>query len=74
MRRMKTTVSKLPTVDRRPHTKEDILPIVVPFNDVGTGLACLWRKIIADNGLFSNTRIINAYTAGRKPMQDARQK
>ena len=65
MRRMKSTVWNLPTVDRRPHTNEDILPIVVPFNDVGTGLACLWRNIIADNGLFSNTRIINAYTVGR---------
>jgi hypothetical protein len=67
MRQMKAAVWKLPTVNRRRNadSDEDILPIVVPFNDVGTGLACLWRNIIEDNGLFSQVRLINAYTVGR---------
>jgi hypothetical protein len=40
------------------------LPIVVPFNALGTALGRSWRHIIADNATFNTTRIVTAYTVG----------
>jgi hypothetical protein len=63
---MKREIWQLPSVVRRTdHTESKLLPIVIPFNEIGTSLAFLWRNIITDNGLFSGFKLVNAYTAGR---------
>jgi GIY-YIG catalytic domain len=43
----------------------NILPVVVPYNEAGTELSRLWRNIINQNDLFKETRLITAYTTGR---------
>lgn len=66
MRKMKTYVWNLSTTIKSNNTTDkDVLPIVIPFNDVGTGLIRLWRNILNNNSIFCNTRFINAYTVGR---------
>ncbi len=44
--------------------KQQLLPIVVPFNEFGEKLAQSWRNIIKSNPNFTNHRIITAYTVG----------
>ena len=38
-----------------------ILPIVIPYNQIGTTLVRLWKRSITNNKLFSETRLIAAY-------------
>ena len=42
-----------------------LLPIIVPYNDVGTQLARVWRQAIVNNSIFADARLITAYTMGR---------
>jgi hypothetical protein len=45
-------------------TTPELLPIVVPYNEIGTELAKRWRQIIEINGIFNGHRIITAYKTG----------
>jgi hypothetical protein len=42
-----------------------LLPIVVPFNEIGTELAKRWRLTIEKNVMFNGHRLITAYKTGR---------
>lgn len=44
--------------------RQPILPIVVPFNDLGTELAHHWRRAISANESFAQLKLVTAYTAG----------
>jgi hypothetical protein len=70
MRKMKTDVWRAgltgTTLDReRPPSKDKLLPVVVPFNEIGERLAREWRQLVEKNSLFSEHHLITAYTAGR---------
>lgn len=54
-----TTLTSSGTEDRQ------LLPIVVPYNDVGSQLAKRWIKPIKENPLFQNYRVIRAFTTGK---------
>jgi len=43
---------------------QQLLPIVVPYNEIGTELAKRWRLTIEKNALFKGHRLITAYEAG----------
>jgi hypothetical protein len=65
MRHMKKTIWQSPmmtgNVDQRP-----ILPIIVPYNPVGTRLGYKWRQSINNSEFFkSSYKFITAYTTGR---------
>jgi len=45
--------------DRTPESK--ILPIVVPYNNIGTSLIRIWKNAVSENELFKDTRLIAAY-------------
>lgn len=67
MRRVKATVWNTPS-DRPPAQEMDkrqILPIVVPYNDVGTQLVNLWREAINSDNTFADFRLVSAYTVGK---------
>jgi hypothetical protein len=53
-----TNLASKPTDDR------EILPVVVPFNELGCQLGRTWRGIINRNSTFRNHRVITAYTVG----------
>jgi hypothetical protein len=42
-----------------------ILPVIVPYNSIGTQLSFLWRQSIASNSLFNKFNLITAYTVGK---------
>jgi hypothetical protein len=42
-----------------------LLPVVVPYNEVGTELAKRWRQTIEKNKMYQKYRIITAYKTGR---------
>jgi hypothetical protein len=42
-----------------------LLPVVVPYNEVGTELSKRWRQAIEKNSIFQEHRLITAYRAGR---------
>lgn len=65
MRHMKSTIWRQRSVNKASRSTTDILPIVVPFNDIGNDLSHQWRDIINDNGLFIDSKILNAYTVGK---------
>lgn len=67
MREIKSEVwnnysSSIPTGTKN---KTEILPIVVPFNELGTKLAHSWRTAIKKQPLFNKYRLITAYTIGK---------
>ena len=41
-----------------------ILPVVVPYNNIGTELATLWKTEIGKNEIFKDVRLISAYSNG----------
>jgi hypothetical protein len=41
-----------------------VLPIVIPYNELGTSIAHEWREALKSDSLFSNFRLITAYTNG----------
>lgn len=45
--------------------KDHLLPVIVPFNEIGTELAKRWRNTIQKNELFQCQRVITAYKAGK---------
>ncbi len=45
--------------------KYKLLPVIVPFNEVGTELAKRWRRTIEKNVAFKQHRLITAYKTGR---------
>jgi GIY-YIG catalytic domain len=69
MRAMKKEIWAIPNVNPQRNASNNtngrILPIVLPFNEIGTQLASRWKSIINDNGLFLDLRLISAYTCGR---------
>jgi hypothetical protein len=67
MRRLKLEVWNNYSSDTLVRTRncEPILPIVVPYNQVGTQLARKWRARIAGSALFDRYKLITAYTVGK---------
>lgn len=67
MRRLKSEVWNNYTSDPIPRakSKDPILPIVVPYNQIGTQLARKWRSQIAGSTTFANHKLITAYTVGK---------
>jgi hypothetical protein len=45
--------------------KEKLLPVIVPFNEIGSELAQRWRRTIQKNETFNHHRLITAYKTGR---------
>lgn len=64
MRRMKSNIWRQRSILKSNGPTDSILPIVIPFNNIGCDLAHQWRAIIDENGLHSDTKIISAYTVG----------
>lgn len=56
-----STISNV--VDEEPAAP--LLPVVVPFNEVGTELAKRWRQTIEKNEMYQKYRLITAYKTGR---------
>ena len=67
MRRIKLEVWRDYSTEVTPKDSQNrsLLPIVVPFNELGTKLAYKWRKTITSNPVFANFRLISAYTIGK---------
>lgn len=68
MRKMKVNVwrtsqSAIITIDAN-IIKDQLLPVIVPFNEVGTELASRWRQTVEQNDTFQRHRLITAYKAG----------
>ena len=71
MRKMKVDIwqkgqstSSSATIVNEGDTTPQLLPIVVPYNEVGTELAKRWRVAIEKNGMFNGHRLITAYKTG----------
>ena len=67
MRTMKNIIWKTASVDRckDPSANSNkILPIIVPYNEVGVALSQRWKEILGHDDLFTNFRLITAYTVG----------
>ena len=65
LRKMRLDIWK--SDDRKPNQTEkqaEILPIVVPYSDVGTRLAKQWKEVIKENNTFDKYRPITAYCNG----------
>lgn len=70
MRRMKHEIWLQPPAARRTKQHDGtLLPIVIPYNEIGVSLASEWRRIITANETFAHLRLINAYTTGRNLAQ-----
>jgi hypothetical protein len=72
MRKMKVDIwrkgQSIPSSDTIIVDKEatpELLPIVVPFNEVGTELAKRWRQTIEKNTMFQQNHLITSYKTGR---------
>lgn len=69
MRKMKTDMWNLGQELVTNHNPNDTdpkpLPIVIPYNEVGTMLASQWKTIIKDNRLFDDFRLITAFCTGQ---------
>jgi hypothetical protein len=72
MRKMKVDIwrksqsgpsTAITVIDEEPNAP--ILPVVVPFNEVGTELAKRWRQTIEKNEMYQQYRLITAYKTGR---------
>jgi hypothetical protein len=64
MRKMKRDIWHS-NVEARADTGSKLLPIVLPFNEIGTGLAAMWKSIIRKNTLFDGFRLIAAFSVGQ---------
>jgi hypothetical protein len=68
MRKMKRDIWQTDFETRQRSTDEQrlppILPIIVPFNDLGSELARRWKEAARSNEFFSLQRLVTAYTAG----------
>lgn len=64
MRKMKrdTWATPLHIIRNTSSNTDSILPIVVPYNKLGTRLSTLWRNAITENTIFSSSKLITAYT------------
>ena len=67
MRKLKRDIWATPQhINILPGGDQDrILPIVVPFNRLGTELCRSWRTAITENPIFRTSRLITAYTVGK---------
>lgn len=63
-RKSQSTLSVAVTVVDEERTAP-LLPVVVPYNEVGTELAKRWRQTIERNEMYQQYRIITAYKTGR---------
>ena len=64
MRKMKRDVWQLDPDSTIAYVSTPLLPVVVPYNDVGTELSRLWREAIGRHPVFSASRLVTAYTTG----------
>jgi hypothetical protein len=62
-KRLSTPSAAIIVVDEEPTAP--LLPVVVPFNEVGTELAKRWRQTIEKNEMYQHYRLITAYKTGR---------
>ena len=72
MRKMKLEIwqngqspSSRTTIVTAEHSNCPLLPVVVPFSEVGTELAKRWRQAIEKNSIFQHHHLITAYKTGR---------
>lgn len=63
MRKVKAEVWRLSTAPKAASVNR-VLPVIVPYNDLGCNMARSWRDIIARNHVFDSLRPITAYTIG----------
>jgi len=70
LRKMKTDIWYTEhDISKRTH-KNKILPIVIPYNKIGTELARSWKSIIYQGHLFDNdSRLITAFCNGKNIYQ-----
>ena len=63
LRQYKSNIWKQNETDKSKHDHLDelILPIIVPFNNIGTKLAYQWKKILGCDKIFNNFKFITAY-------------
>ena len=71
MRKMKVDIwqaaqsSSSSTIVISDETREQLFPVIVPFNEVGTELAQRWRQTIEKDLTFKDHRLITAYKCAR---------
>ena len=55
----------LNNIDQKTPEIQHLLPIVVPFNTVGTKLSHIWKNTISQNNTFNRFRLITSYSKGK---------
>lgn len=63
-RLMRTVKSEVWSLDQGQDKTDGrkVLPVIVPYNDVGCSLARLWKNALSSSELFGQFRLITAYT------------
>ena len=61
LREYKCTVWRQDDVRKLNKSSDKILPIVVPYNNIGSKLAYLWKNILGNDNLFKQHKLITAY-------------
>jgi hypothetical protein len=64
MREVKLEVWQLLDANLRRAEPAAIIPVIVPFNELGCRLNTEWRNAISQNAFFASSRVITAYTVG----------
>lgn len=66
MRKMKRDIWSLDDVTPKNNDNSNsILPIVLPYNHIGTELAHQWKNCIKENNILGEYKLITAYTNGK---------
>jgi hypothetical protein len=69
MRHMKAEIWTLRQNDRlllnKQQHNQPVIPVVIPYNEIGTSLAASWRRIIQKNNVFDDFKLVSAYTVAR---------
>lgn len=65
LRKMKRDIWLSSESARVKNDNNKILPIIIPYNNIGTEMARAWKTAIGENNLFQNYRLITAYCNGK---------
>jgi len=66
MRKMKRDIwNSSAILNRTTSVERRLLPIVIPYSNIGTRLARRWKEAICSNTKFDDFRLITAYTTGK---------